>query len=247
MSSTGPEPVGNLGSSAETPTRRGPRRSLSRVDVVDAALAVVDEGGPAALSVRAVAARLGVRPNSLYTYVASRAALEGEVVERVLAEADLGLLTSPGRSWRERIVDFAEALRAQLLAHPAVPLLMMTAPMDGAAALAVGEGLIGSLSESGLAVDDAARATYAVIVQVIGAVALEVAETDGVPPLPSESVRIEARRAGLSMLPPEAWPMAAATVEVAARWNSSEQFRWSLGTLLDGIAARTNALPEDTS
>jgi hypothetical protein len=31
--------------------------------------------------------------------------------------------------------------------------------------------------------------------------------------------------------------MAAATVEVAARWNSSAQFRWSVERLLDGVAA----------
>ena len=64
---------------AATPRRRGPKRSLTLDQVVDAALDVVDEGGPSALSVRAVAACLGVLPNALYTYVHSRAALEREV------------------------------------------------------------------------------------------------------------------------------------------------------------------------
>jgi AcrR family transcriptional regulator len=205
--------------------------------VVAAALAEVDAGGPSALSVRAVAARLGVRPNALYTYVASRAALEGAVVEHVLADAELGLLAPDGRPWRDRLLAFSESVRRQLLAHPAVALLLMTAPMDGPAALSVGEGLIASFHEAGLPVDDAARAAYALMVQVIGAVALEVAETDAVLPLPGEDERIAARRDALGQIPPEAWPMAAATVEVAARWNSSAQFRWSVERLLDGVAA----------
>jgi AcrR family transcriptional regulator len=236
VASEGPATTDDLRSTADRPGRRGPRRSLSSAQVVEAALAVVDAGGPAALSVRAVAGRLGVRPNALYTYVESRAALEREVVERVLADADLTLLDPDGRPWRERVLAFADAVRIQLLGHPAVALLLMTAPMDGPAALGVGERLIGALHEAGLDLDDAARAAYAVMVQVIGAVALEVAETDGVPPLPSEDERIAARRAGLSQVPADAWPMAAATVEVTARWNSTAQFRWSLGVLLDGIA-----------
>jgi AcrR family transcriptional regulator len=224
-------------SSAQPAGRRGPKRSLSAERVVDAALEVLDDGGPTALSVRAVAARLGVRPNALYTYVASRRALEGAVVERVLADADLSLLAAADRTWRERLVDFAESLRAHLLRHPAVSLLMLTAPMDGPAALTVGEGLIGSLHEAGLPIPDAARAAWALIVQVVGAVALEVAETDGIPPLDGEHDRIEARRAALSQVPAQFWPLAAATVDIAAQWNSSAQFRWSIERLLDGFAA----------
>ena len=94
-----------------TPRRRGPKRSLTLDQVVDAALDVVDEGGPEALSVRSVATRLGVNPNALYTYVESRAALERELVERVLAESEIALLAAPNRPWRSRILDYALALR----------------------------------------------------------------------------------------------------------------------------------------
>ncbi len=216
--------------------RRGPKRSLDLTAVVDAALAVVDEGGPDALSVRAVAGRLGVNPNALYTYVASRAALEREIVERVLGDADAGLLSAPGRTWRERVLDYGVSLRSALLRHPAVARLMMTAPMDGPTALLVGERLIGTITDGGLAPDDAARATYALIVQVLGAVALEVAETDGRPPLPPEGQRIAERRGTLEWLDAADWPMTAATRDVAAQWISTEQFIWATERLLDGIA-----------
>ncbi|HEY5116291.1 MAG TPA: TetR/AcrR family transcriptional regulator, partial [Nakamurella sp.] len=218
--------------------RRGPRRSLALRQVVDAALDVVDEGGPEALSVRAVAGRLGVNPNALYTYVASRAALEREIVERVLADSDLSLLDGANRNWHQRVLDYATSLRTSLLAHPGVARLMMTAPMDGPTALLVGERLIRAIIEGGLAPDDAARASYALIVQVLGAVALEVAETDGKPPLPPERDRIAGRRAALQWLDPADWPMTAATKDVTAQWISTEQFVWSVQALLDGIAGR---------
>jgi TetR/AcrR family tetracycline transcriptional repressor len=216
---------------------RGPRRSLGLPQVIDAALQVVDEGGPDALSIRGVAAALGVNPNALYTYVSSRAALEREIVERVLGDSDLSLLEPDGRPWRGRVLDYGTSLRLALLRHPGVARLMMTAPMDGPTALLVGERLIGALVEGGLDPDDAARATYALIVQVLGSVALEVAETDGRPPLAPEKDRIAGRRAVFEMVDAAEWPMTAATKDIAAQWVSTEQFIWSVERLLDGIAA----------
>ncbi len=218
-----------------TPGRRGPKRSLGLAQVVDAALAVVDEGGPDALSVRAVAAGLGVRPNALYTYVASRAALEREIVERALADSDTSLLDGE-QPWQQRILAYATSLRAVLLRHPGVARLLMTAPMDGPTALLVGERLIAAMVSGGRSLEEASRGSYALIVQVLGSVALEVAETDGKPPLPPEQDRIAERQTALAWLDADQWPMTAATKDVTASWISSEQFVWSVQRLLDGIA-----------
>lgn len=222
---------------AATPRRRGPRRSLTLDQVVDAGLDVVDEGGPTGLSVRSVAARLGVLPNALYTYVESRAALERELVERVLAESDIGLLSASGRPWRVRILDYALALRGTMLRHPAVALLIMTAPMDGPSALLVGERLIDAFTEGGLSAENASRASYTLMVQVLGFLALEVAETEARPPLPPESQRVAERRAALGFLDAEDWPMTTATRDVTAQWITTEQFTWAVERVLDGVAA----------
>ena len=220
--------------------RRGPRRSLHVDRVVAAALEIVDESGPEGLSIRSVAARLGVNPNALYTYVSSRAELEKAVVERVLADAETDLLAGAD-PWRERLVGFAISLRATIMRHPAVARLMMTAPMDGPQALLVGERMIGALLDGGLPVADAGRAAYALIVQVIGGVALEAAETSGMPPVPPEADRIAERRSTLGYLDADAWPHAAATIDVMAAWVGTEQFEWSLRRLLDGLDALVRA------
>ena len=222
---------------ATTPRRRGPKRSLTVDQVVDAALDVVDEGGPSALSVRAVAARLGVLPNALYTYVDSRAALERELVERVLAESDIDLLAARDTDWRTRILGYALALRSTMLRHPAVALLIMTAPMDGPSALLVGERLIEAFTEAGLEPADASRASYALMVQVLGFLALEVAETEARPPLPEEGQRVAERRAALDFLDGKDWPMTTATRDVTAQWITTDQFIWAVNALLDGVTA----------
>jgi len=203
-------------------------------------MGLLDEGGPTALSVRAVAGRLGVRPNALYTYVSDRQALERAVVERVLAEADVALLAGPARSWRSRLSAYAIALRVVLLKHPGAVPLFMTAPMDGPTALLVGEQLIATLVSAGLSPADASRGAYLLIVQVLGSVALEVAETDGRPPLLPESERVALRREALSGVPAEAFPWTAATVDTAATWITTTQFVWQVELLLDGLAQRTN-------
>ncbi|WP_431965078.1 TetR/AcrR family transcriptional regulator [Nocardia sp. bgisy134] len=214
---------------------RPERRSFTEAQVVDTALLLLDEGGAAAVSIRAVAGRLGVNPNAVYTYVASRADLERAVIERVLGSVPLTVLADADVEWRSAIVEFAVELRRRVLEHPAVAALMMTAPMDGPAARDVGEALLACLARGGLSPDHRARAAYAVMVQVIGAIAMEVAETDGRPPLPPESERIAQRRAALAEIPAERWPHTHESRDLMAQWIGSEQFAWSLRALLDGL------------
>ena len=63
-----------------------PRVGLNGDAVVDAALAVVDENGPRALTLATVAARVGVATPSLYQHVAGLAHLRARVAARVLTE-----------------------------------------------------------------------------------------------------------------------------------------------------------------
>lgn len=213
---------------------RPARRSFTEEQVVDVALELVDEGG--ALSIRAVAGKLGVNPNAVYTYVASRADLERAVIERVLSAVPLGPLRDAGVAWTEGVVEFACGLRAELLAHPAVAGLMMAGPMDGPAASDVGEALFECLARGGLSEPQQTRGVYAVIVQVLGGIALTAAETDGKPPLTPESARVAARREMLGALDAGRWPRTVTRLDEMAAWNSEEQFVWGVRALLDGIA-----------
>ena len=77
-------------------------------------------------------------PNALYTYVPDRAGLERALVESVIFQADLARLDGPARTWRSRIPT-TRWPSGPRCSPPGVAPLLMTAPMDGPAALAVGE------------------------------------------------------------------------------------------------------------
>ncbi|MBM4553930.1 TetR family transcriptional regulator, partial [Rhodococcus hoagii] len=97
------------------PTRRGPKQAVSVDAVVDAAVALADRDGYASVSIRAVAAELGLRPMSLYTYIPSKDALTVLMVDTVAGE-DAPI---PGElPPRERMAVIARRIRAEIIAHP---------------------------------------------------------------------------------------------------------------------------------
>ncbi|MFI5532242.1 TetR/AcrR family transcriptional regulator [Kitasatospora sp. NPDC051853] len=218
--------------------RPGPRRTLTAEAIVDAALRLLDRRGAEAVSVRGIAAELGVAPNALYTYFPDKSAVLRAVVDRLVGEYDPAALADPARPWRDRLHGLALSLRARLLAHPGAAGLLLGAPMDGPRALALGEALLELLAGAGLDERDAARASYLLIVYVLGAIALEAAELDPALPVPPEADRVAARRAALDAVPEETYPRTAAAARTVSRYITTEQFRWGLDRVLDGLAVK---------
>ncbi len=97
------------------PAGRGPKQTVSVDAVIAAAVALADREGYEKVSIRAVAAELGLRPMSLYTYVPSKEALTILMVDAV-ADEDAPI---PGElPPRERLATLARQVRAELIAHP---------------------------------------------------------------------------------------------------------------------------------
>ena len=86
---------------ASKPTERAaPRAPLNRERVLEAAVAIADRDGIAALSMRRLGRELGVEAMSLYNHVAGKEDLERGIVEVVLAEIES---PRPGRDWKTEI------------------------------------------------------------------------------------------------------------------------------------------------
>jgi TetR/AcrR family tetracycline transcriptional repressor len=220
--------------------RRGPRRALTEDEILDAALGLLDEGGPDAASVRGIAGRVGLAPNAVYTYFPDKAAVVKALVERLLGEVDHDVFADRSRPWRERVEALALDLRAHLSAHPGAVTLMIGGPMDGPRALALNERLLQLLADAGLDGTEAARAAHLLIVYVFGSIALEVADVHQPGPLPSEFERIATRAAFFSATPSDAFPLSAAAAKTMAEYISTEQYLWGLRRILDGITRRLN-------
>ncbi len=97
------------------PGARGPKPGLTVDDVVSAGIALADRDGLDKLTIRAVAAELGLRAMSLYTYVPSKDALIVLMVDAVAA-ADTPI--SADLPVRDRMIAIATQIRAELIEHP---------------------------------------------------------------------------------------------------------------------------------
>jgi AcrR family transcriptional regulator len=93
---------------------RGPKPALSLDAIADAAIAVADAEGLAAVSMQRVAADLGYTKMSLYRYLPGKAELVAVMVERAIGAPPA--LTAAG--WRAALTEWSELLLAGYLRHP---------------------------------------------------------------------------------------------------------------------------------
>jgi AcrR family transcriptional regulator len=90
--------------------------SLTRESIARAAIAIADEEGLDAVSMRRVAARLDVGTMSLYHYVATKSDLFTVVADAIMA----GMLIPPGEvpaGWREGLTELARRARTLFERH----------------------------------------------------------------------------------------------------------------------------------
>ena len=128
---------------------RGPKPALSVDEVVAAAIAVADEQGTLeALSMRAVAERLGCSPMALYTYVPGKVELVDLMVDQ--AHAGVAAEVDAAAGWRRALRAWAEALEARCLRHPWLLEVSHARPILGPHEQALLESLLTVLEAAGL-------------------------------------------------------------------------------------------------
>ena len=223
---------------------RGPRRAFTEDEILDAALTLLDDGGPNAATLRGIAAKVDVSPNAVYTYFPDKAAVFKALVERLLGQVDHGVFADRGQPWRQRVESLALELRARLTAHPGAIGLVIGGPMDGPHARALNERLLELLADAALTTFDAARAAHLLLVYVFGSIALEVADHGQAGPLPPEGQRADSRQRASAAAEPDRFPRCAAAADVMAGYVSTQQYIWGLHRMIDGITASANGNPE---
>jgi AcrR family transcriptional regulator len=147
--------------------RRGP---LNVEQIVDAAVAVADEGGLGQVSMRNVGRRLGVEAMSLYHHVAGKEALLDALVERVFEEI---YRPDPGAPWRVEMIRRAQSARSVLGSHPWAIGLMESRRQPGPAILGHHEAVLACLRSNRFSVTLAAHAFSALDAYVYGFVLTE--------------------------------------------------------------------------
>jgi len=210
---------------SRTAVRRG---SLSRAAVVQAALDLADAEGLEAVTMRAIAQRLGCKPMSLYRHVADKDALLDALVESIFAEYELPDPTQ--RAWREELARRAGSVRRVLVRHPwALALLETRAGPDRPVTFAHAEAVLATLVEAGCSPRTAATAFVMLDSYVYGFALQQIT-------LPSTEPEVTATDEVVQAL--QEYPTMLAVMEAVAGdpdYEFSQEFDVGLEVVLDGI------------
>jgi AcrR family transcriptional regulator len=95
---------------------RGPARTLDYTAITRVAIALADESGVDAVSMRKVAGRLDRSPMALYRHIGSKDDLTELMYDAVLGELELG--EKPSGEWRTDLTRLAREVRRLHHAHP---------------------------------------------------------------------------------------------------------------------------------
>ncbi|WP_461156265.1 TetR/AcrR family transcriptional regulator C-terminal domain-containing protein [Saccharopolyspora tripterygii] len=132
----------------ERAPQRGPRKGLSIDQVVDAAIALADADGLAAVTMRRVAERLEVSTMSMYTYVPGKAELLDLMLDGIYQRMPREPLE--GLPWRERVEAVAAQNRALYQRHPWALRVSTSRPPLGPGLMAKYEHELGAFLDVGL-------------------------------------------------------------------------------------------------
>jgi AcrR family transcriptional regulator len=157
---------------------------VTRDEVVDTALRLIEDHDVTALTMRRLAAELGVAVTSIYWHVGNRDALLDLLVEKLLA--DMGDVRPAGRTPRARITSLLQQWRRRLWDRPHLIAVAHERGRTGAMFQPVQAALARELAAVGVVGRDAALAVRTLQVQVTASVVLQRAAERGPATTPTD-------------------------------------------------------------
>ncbi len=212
------------------PTERKPRRGrpprLSRDQIVEAALDLVDRAGLQGLTMRALAHELHVDPMAVYRHVRDKNELLGVMCDRLLVALDPIDLDL---SWEPQMRRLAEQVRERFAARPALLPALAAAPVTPTTLL-VAADTVALLVRAGASARDAAAGVNAVFSYVLGYAVVEA----GVPPASDHNALRDAALTHLGTNQPPS-PHLDAAIDLM---SDPGDFHAGLDVVLDGLRTR---------
>jgi AcrR family transcriptional regulator len=201
-------------------------------------LAIIAQDGAEALTMRGLAARLGVVPGAVYHHVRNKQQLQDLVLDGVLAEIDVQLdLSSP---WTKQLKLLAHRLRQVLEAHPGVAGILKTRDPLGPHSLALDEAFLGPLQAAGFTDREAGLAFFLLVDYTIG-----FAVSSPPTSVNEQRVRDPATRTQLHQffrsLPSDRFPTLVALGEHVWVDNRDERFTAGLDVIVAGLQQTWNS------
>ena len=206
---------------------RVPRERLDRDAIVAAGVALADEDGVGALTMRNLARRLGYEVMSLYNHVANKDEALTGMVDAVAAEIDDA---PPDVAPLEGVRAIAMSTRAALVRHPWAAELWLR-QMPGPARTRQMEMLLRTLDQTGLSPELAHHGFHAVNNHVLGYTLQEIGMTRANAG-PDPTAKAHEFLDGISA---ETYPYTVAHVQQHLNGDTSSSFELVLDLILDGL------------
>jgi AcrR family transcriptional regulator len=227
------------------PGTRGPKAAVSPDDVVQAAIEIADADGLAAVTMGAVAGRLGFTTMALYRYFPSKETLLDAVIDAGTGKPPV--FAEPREHWRREASQWAHAKRASLCARPWLAELPFVAAPHGPNWLLWLEAITNILSRTGLNAQDIGGALSVIDGYTRGAsdtaVSLARAKTRGISD--AEWAAGVGADLGRAVGDPR-FPCFAAVITAPSDGTPrtlEQGFDWGLERVLDGIEAYLTLSP----
>ncbi|MFJ2503023.1 TetR/AcrR family transcriptional regulator [Microbacterium sp. NPDC087592] len=217
--------------------QRGPKREMSVEKIVDAAVELADAEGIGAVSMAAVAAKLGFTPMSLYRYVTAKDDLLLLMQEEATGLPPASHLEVDG--WRARLLALYEAQIMLYLRHPWMLSLPITgSPITPNSSAWLDAGLA-ALEETPLTAEERLAVALAMTGHarwcgIVQAGYTEQARGSGLTP-----DEVSAREAALfdRVITAEEFPALRRAIQDDVFLSVSDPFRFGVERTLDGVAA----------
>jgi AcrR family transcriptional regulator len=209
---------------APTQARDADKTRLTKQAVVDRALALGDAEGLEALTIRRIAAELGVTPMALYWHFRNKEELLAGLGDQIWSELDTNI--DKAASWDQQLRGMLESLLHVLRSHPCASQLILEGEKQSNAALIASETALEVLRRGGFDPEHAAEIARGALWTGL---MLVLSEPGYHPAMTAAQKKEEQRRAlvRFSLLPPDRYPC---LVEAALPMSGGDPgFHYSFG------------------
>ncbi|MBN6054218.1 TetR/AcrR family transcriptional regulator C-terminal domain-containing protein [Nonomuraea sp. RK-328] len=200
---------------------------LSRARIVTAAIDLIEREGADAVSMRRIAAELGVGVMSLYNHVPNKDALLNGVAEAVLSEIEF--TDDPDADWTDRVQTQARAFRQIAHHYPRCTMLVVSRQLSSAAGLLPVERALATLRSAGFDGPDAVRVVRLFIAFIVGSLLREVGVTPTFAPVHHRHL------AGAEAVDPALFPEVSALAPLLGACDHDAEFEFGVELLIQAI------------
>ena len=221
------------------PNGRQGGRALTADAIVEVAVRICDSERIDSLTIRRLAADLGVGPLTLYSYFRSKEEILDGVADHVLGSFEVPPVD--GHSAEETVRSLAHALLGMMRRHPSVVYLMASrTTTSGRSMKGAMDDVIGCLRAVGFKDEAAVRVYAALMIYALGFASYQLPRQWGLPGEQAAELRRQQTHFYAS-LPRDEFPNLVDLSPVVTTMASDEQFDFGLDALVAGLRTTVGA------